>query len=80
VLRRRALVLLAGAGQQGKALTFPLDEDEDVDGDGCWWWQSTEAKAERWVVPQLEVLAADRGGWRAGMKGLTVNESEVDVC
>jgi hypothetical protein len=55
---------------------FVLDEDEDVDGDGCWWWQSTEAKAARWVVPQLEVLAADRGGWRAGLKGLRVNESK----
>ena len=34
----------------------------------------------KWVVPQWEVLAADRGGWRAGLKGLRVNESEVDVC
>jgi hypothetical protein len=51
-----------------------------LDGDGYWWWQSTEAKAARWVVPQWEVLAADRGGWRAGLKGLRVNESEVDVC
>jgi hypothetical protein len=33
-----------------------------------------------WVVPAWEVLAADRGGWRAGLKGLEVNESEVDVC
>ena len=32
------------------------------------------------VVPEWEVLAADRGGWRAGLKGLRVNESEVDVC
>jgi hypothetical protein len=39
--------------------------DEDVDGGGCWWWQSTEAKAARWVVPQWEVLAADRGDRRA---------------
>jgi hypothetical protein len=54
--------------------------DEDVDGDGYWWWQSTESKAARWVVPQWEVLAADRGGWRARLRGLRVNESEVDVC
>jgi hypothetical protein len=60
--------------------SFVLDKDEDVDGDGYWWWQSTEAKAARWVVPQWEVLAADSGGWRAGLKGLRVNESEVDVC
>jgi hypothetical protein len=53
--------------------SFVLDEDEDVDGGGYWWWQSTEAKAARWVVPQWEVLAADRGGWRAGLKGLRVN-------
>jgi hypothetical protein len=60
--------------------SFVLDEDGDVDGDGYWWWQSTEAKAARWVVPQWEVLAADRGGWRAGLKGLRVNGSDVDVC
>jgi hypothetical protein len=60
--------------------SFVLDDNEDVDGDGYWWWQSTETKAARWVVPQWEVLAADRGGWRAGLKGLRVNESEVDVC
>jgi hypothetical protein len=36
----------------------------------------------RWVVlqPQWEVLAADRGGWRAGLKELGVNESEVGAC
>ena len=55
--------------------SFVLDEDEDVDGNGYWWWQSTEAKAARWVVPQWEVLAADRGGWRAGLKGLRVNDT-----
>ena len=36
------------------------DEREDVDGDGYWWWQSTEAKAARWVVPQWEVLRWQR--------------------
>ena len=68
------------AGEDTDDDSFVLDEDGDVDGDGYWWWQSTEAKAARWVVPQWEVLAADRGGWRAGLKGLRVNESEVDVC
>jgi hypothetical protein len=29
----------------------------------------------KWVVPAWEVLAADRGGWRAGLKRLKVNES-----
>jgi hypothetical protein len=38
-------------------------DDEAIGDDGYWWWQSTEAKAARWVVPQWEVLAADRGGW-----------------
>jgi hypothetical protein len=28
----------------------------------------------KWVVPAWEVLAADRGGWRAGSKGLKVND------
>jgi hypothetical protein len=27
----------------------------------------------KWVVPAREVLAADRGGWRGGLKGLKVN-------
>jgi hypothetical protein len=43
-------------------------------------WSTVEANAVRWVVPQWEVLAADRGGWRAGLKGLRENESEVGVC
>jgi hypothetical protein len=34
----------------------------------------------KWVALAWEVLAADRGGWRAGLKGLRVNESEVGVC
>jgi hypothetical protein len=37
----------------------------------------------KWVVPAWEVLAANRRGWRAGLKRLTVkvNESvEVGVC
>jgi hypothetical protein len=34
----------------------------------------------KWVVPEWEVLAADIGGWRAGLKGLGVNESEVGIC
>jgi hypothetical protein len=33
------------------------------DSDGYWWWQSTEARAAKWVVPQWEVLAAGRVGW-----------------
>jgi hypothetical protein len=55
-------------------------DDENVGDDGYSWWQSTETNASKWVVPQWEVLAADRGGWRAGLKGLRVNESEVGVC
>jgi hypothetical protein len=55
-------------------------DDEDVGDDGYWWWQSTEANAARWVVPQWEVLAACRGGWRAGLEGLRVNGSDVGVC
>jgi hypothetical protein len=31
-------------------------------------------------VPQWEVLAADRGGWRAGLMGLRVNKGEVGGC
>jgi hypothetical protein len=32
------------------------------------------------VVPAWEVLVVDRGGWRAGLKGLRVNKSEVGAC
>jgi hypothetical protein len=46
-------------------------------GDSYWWWLSTEANTARWVVPQCEVLAADTGRWKAGLKGLRVNGSEV---
>ena len=42
--------------------------------------EADSAGPVKWVVPQWEVLAADRGGWRAGLKGLRVNESEVDAC
>jgi hypothetical protein len=35
---------------------------------------------QRSEVPQWEVLAADRGEWRAGLKGVRANESEVGVC
>jgi hypothetical protein len=42
--------------------------------------EADSAGPVKWVVPAWEVLAADRGGWRAGLKGLEVNESEVDVC
>jgi hypothetical protein len=49
-------------------------DGEEVGDSGYWWWQSTAAKAARWVVPQWEVLAADRGEWRAGLelKGVRV--------
>jgi hypothetical protein len=33
----------------------------------------------KWVVPAWEVLAADSGGWRAGLKGMRANESEIGV-
>jgi hypothetical protein len=38
-------------------ITFPGRADGE-DSDGYWWWQSTEARAAKWVVPQWEVLAA----------------------
>jgi hypothetical protein len=42
--------------------------------------EADSAGPVKWVVPAWEVLAADRGGWRAGLKGLRVNGSEVGVC
>jgi hypothetical protein len=56
------------------------NDNKDVGDDGYWWWQMTEANAVRWVAPQLEVLAADRGGWRAELKELEVGGSEACIC
>jgi hypothetical protein len=42
--------------------------------------EADSAGPVKWVVPPWEVLAADREVWRAGLKGLGVNESEVGVC
>jgi hypothetical protein len=42
--------------------------------------EADSAGPVKWVVPAWEVLAADRGGWRAGLKRLKVNEREVGVC
>ena len=50
-------------------------EADGEDSDGHWWWQSTEARAAKWVVPQWEVLAAGRAGWDGGLKKVRVNES-----
>jgi hypothetical protein len=61
--------LLGGAGvpvsQRSSALLKFAHEEADSAG------------PVKWVVPAWEVLAADRRGWRAGLKGLKVNESEV---
>jgi hypothetical protein len=50
-------------------------EADGEDSDGYWWWQSTEVRATKWVVPQWEVLAAGRVGWDGGLKEVRVNES-----
>ena len=50
-------------------------EADGEDSDGYWWWQSTEVRAAKWVVPQWEVLAAGRVGWDGGLKKVRVNES-----
>jgi hypothetical protein len=50
-------------------------EADGEDSGGYWWWQSTEVRAAKWVVPQWEVLAADRVGWDGGLKKVRVDES-----
>jgi hypothetical protein len=42
--------------------------------------ETDSAGPAKWVVLPWEVLAADRGGWRAGLKGLKMNGSEVGIC
>jgi hypothetical protein len=42
--------------------------------------EADSAGPVKWVVPAWEVLAADIGGWRAGLKRLEVNESGEGVC
>jgi hypothetical protein len=64
-------------GDESFVLGAERIDSEDVGDDGYWWWQSTEAKAARWVMPQWEVLAVGRGEWRAVLKGMRVNDSEV---
>jgi hypothetical protein len=50
-----------------------LEEDlSDEEADSA---EADSAGPVKWVVPAWEVLAADRGGWRAGLKRLKVNES-----
>jgi hypothetical protein len=47
---------------------------------GSQYEEADSAGPVKWVVPAWEVLAADRGGWRAGLKRPKVNGSEVGVC
>jgi hypothetical protein len=58
-------------GQEGDAAA---DEavvlEEDISDE-----EADSAGPVKWVVPAWEVLAADRGGWRAGLERLKVNES-----
>jgi hypothetical protein len=49
-------------------------EADGEDSDGYWWWQPTEARAAKWVVPQWEVLAEGRVGWEGSLKKVRVNE------
>jgi hypothetical protein len=51
-------------------------EADGEDSDGYWWWQSTEARAAKWVVSQWEVLAAGRVGWDGGLKKVSESERE----
>ena len=62
-------------GQEDAAADEAVVLEEDLSDE-----EADSAGPVKWVVPAWEVLAADRGGWRAGLKGLRVNESEVDVC
>ena len=62
-------------GQEDAAADEAVVLEEDLSEE-----EADSAGPVKWVVPAWEVLAADRGGWRAGLKGLRVNESEVDVC
>jgi hypothetical protein len=55
-----------GGAAEDEAVVLEEDlSDEEADSAG----------PVKWVVPACEVLAADRGGWRAGLKRLKVNES-----
>jgi hypothetical protein len=62
-------------GQEDAAADEAVVLEEDLSDE-----EADSAGPVKWVVPAWEVLSADRGGWRAGLKGLKVNESEADVC
>jgi hypothetical protein len=64
-----------GAGNAGFAPGATAEADSE-DSDGYWWWQSTEARAAKWVVPQREVLAAGRVGWEGGLNEEGESERE----
>jgi hypothetical protein len=61
--------------QEGAAEDEAILLEEDLSDE-----EADSAGPVKGMVPQWEVLGADRGEWRAGLKGLRVNESEVGVC
>jgi hypothetical protein len=50
-------------GQEGAAADEAVVLEEDLSDE-----EANSAGPVKWVVPAWEVLAADRGGWRAGLK------------
>jgi hypothetical protein len=56
--------------QEDAAADEAVELEEDLSDE-----EADSAGPVKWVVPAWEVLAADSGGWRAGLKRLKVNES-----
>jgi hypothetical protein len=62
-------------GKQDAAEDEAVVLEEDLSDE-----EADSAGPVKWVVPAWEVLAADRGGWRAGLKRLKPNGSWVGAC
>jgi hypothetical protein len=59
----------ASAGQEDAAADEAVVLEEELSDE-----EADSAGPVKWVVPQWEVLAADRGGWRAGLIEGTASE------
>jgi hypothetical protein len=56
-------------GDEDFVLGAVQSDNKDAFEGGCWWWQSTETKSAKSVVPQWEVLAASDSGGGTAVEG-----------
>ena len=64
--------MVEDGGQEDAAADEAFVLEEDLSDE-----EADSAGPVKWVVPAWEVLAADRGGWRAGLKRLAESERKL---